>query len=56
MSAKQIDAELDRIRKTNFEGSQKKFDAFLKERGISQADARDIVEEPAPAAEAAATT
>jgi foldase protein PrsA len=43
VTPKQIDTELASIRKANFENSQKKFDAYLKERGISQADARDIV-------------
>ena len=38
-----ITAELARIRKSNFENSQKKFDAFLKERKITQADANQIV-------------
>ena len=39
----EITAELTRIRTTNFEKSQKKFDDFLKERKISKADARTIV-------------
>jgi foldase protein PrsA len=43
VTPKQIDAELASIRKSNFEDSQKKFDAYLKERGISKADARSIV-------------
>ena len=43
VTPKQIDTELAGIRKTNFGNSQKKFDAYLKERGISQADAREIV-------------
>ena len=38
-----IAAELDRIKQSNFENSQKKFDDFLKERKISNADARQIV-------------
>ena len=43
VSAKDITAELNRIRQTNFKGSQKAFDAFLKKSSISQASARDIV-------------
>ena len=43
VTKKQIDTELASIRKSNFENSQKKFDEYLKQRGISQADARDIV-------------
>jgi foldase protein PrsA len=39
----QIDDDLDRIIQTNFNGKQKEFDDFLKDRGITQADARDIV-------------
>jgi len=39
----QINDELARITTTNFEGSDKKFEEFLKERGISKADARKIV-------------
>jgi len=38
-----IAAELDRIKQSNFENSQKKFDDFLKERKISNADAKQIV-------------
>lgn len=43
VTAAEITAELTRIRKANFEDSQKKFDDFLKERKISKADARTIV-------------
>ena len=43
VTEKDITAELARIRTTNFQGSQKKFDAFLKERKISKADANAIV-------------
>ena len=43
VAPKEINAELARITETNFEGSQKKFDDFLKERGITKADAREIV-------------
>lgn len=39
----EITAELERIKATNFEDSQKKFDEFLKDRGITKADARQIV-------------
>ena len=39
----QIDDDLDRIIQTNFNGKQREFDDFLKDRGITQADARDIV-------------
>ena len=39
----QIDDDLARIIETNFNGKQKEFDDFLKDRGITQADARDIV-------------
>jgi foldase protein PrsA len=39
----EITAELTRIRTANFEGSQKKYDDFLKERKITKADARTIV-------------
>ena len=39
VTAKDITAELARIRTTNFENSQKQFDAFLKERKISKSDA-----------------
>jgi foldase protein PrsA len=35
--------ELDRIKQSNFENSQKKFDDFLKERKITNAEARQIV-------------
>ena len=38
-----IQAELNRIKQSNFQNSQKKFDAFLKERKISNADAQQIV-------------
>ncbi len=38
-----IAAELDRIKQSNFENSQKKFDDFLKERKITTQDAREIV-------------
>ena len=41
----EIDADLARITKENFSGSKKQFDAFLAERKISQADARDIVKD-----------
>lgn len=43
VTEKQIDNDLKRIITTNFNGSRKDFNAFLKQRGISQADARDIV-------------
>jgi foldase protein PrsA len=43
VTKKEIDADLQRIVETNFSGSQKQFDAFLKERGYSKTDARDIV-------------
>ncbi len=43
VSAKDITAELDRIRQTNFKGSQKAFDAFLQKSSISATAARDIV-------------
>ena len=43
VTEKDITAELARIRTTNFQGSQKKFDAFLKERKISKTDANAIV-------------
>ena len=39
----QIDEDLARIIETNFNGKQKEFNDFLKDRGITQADARDIV-------------
>jgi foldase protein PrsA len=39
----EIDDDLQRIIETNFSGKQKQFDEFLKDRGITQADARDIV-------------
>ncbi len=55
MTPKEIDAELASIRESNFEGSQKKFDAYLKQRGISKADARSIVK-LSSAAGAASTT
>ena len=44
VSASDIDTELVRIRDTNFKGSQKEFDAFLKKSAITKAGARDIVE------------
>lgn len=44
ISGDDIDQELRRIRDTNFNKSQKEFDAFLKKSAISKADARDIVE------------
>ena len=43
VTPKQIDAELASIRKANFANSQAKFDTYLTQRGISAADARDIV-------------
>ena len=43
VSAKDITAELNRIRETNFKGSQKAFDTFLKKSSISATAARDIV-------------
>jgi foldase protein PrsA len=45
VTEQQIDDDLARIVETNFNGKQKEFDDFLKDRGITQADARDIVEE-----------
>jgi foldase protein PrsA len=42
---KDVDAELARIRKTNFNDSQKEFDEFLKDSGISKADARELVKQ-----------
>jgi foldase protein PrsA len=39
----EIDDDLQRIIQTNFNGKQKEFDDFLKDRGITTADARDIV-------------
>jgi parvulin-like peptidyl-prolyl isomerase len=39
----EINQELARIRANNFNDSQKEFDEFLEERGISKADARRIV-------------
>ena len=39
----QIDDDLSRIIETNFNGKQKEFNDFLQDRGITQADARDIV-------------
>jgi foldase protein PrsA len=44
VTEKQIDEDLDRIIETNFNGKQAEFQKFLKDRGITQADARDIVE------------
>jgi foldase protein PrsA len=44
VSAAAIDKELLRIRDTNFNKSQKEFDAFLKKSAITKAGARDIVE------------
>lgn len=43
VSAKEVDQELDRIIEANFSGKPKEFQDFLKQRGITQADARDIV-------------
>jgi len=43
VTPKEITEELDRIKETNFNGSQKEFDTFLKDRSISKADAREIV-------------
>ncbi len=43
VSAKAINQELTRIRDTNFNKSQKEFDAFLKKSKITKAGARDIV-------------
>lgn len=40
----QVEEDLQRIIDTNFDGKQKEFDEFLKDRGITEADARDIVE------------
>ena len=40
---RQLHDELDRIRETNFKGSQKAFDSFLKKSSISATAARDIV-------------
>ena len=41
----EIEADLARITKENFNGSKKQFDSFLAERKISQADARDLVKD-----------
>jgi foldase protein PrsA len=41
----QVDAELARILESSFNGKQKEFDDYLKERGITRADARDIVKD-----------
>ncbi len=41
----EIDDELARILETSFNGKQKEFDDYLKERGITKADARDIVKD-----------
>lgn len=38
-----VTEELARIRRTNFEGSQKRLDEFLKEQGISKSEARQLV-------------
>jgi hypothetical protein len=43
VTKKEIDEDLARIIETNFEGSQKQFNDFLKERGLTRAGARDIV-------------
>jgi foldase protein PrsA len=43
VTPQEITAELQRIKQSNFNGSQKDFDKFLKERKISMADARQIV-------------
>ena len=43
VTEKDIDDDLARIITTNFNDKQKEFDSFLKDRGITQADARDIV-------------
>ncbi|WP_217915109.1 peptidylprolyl isomerase [Miltoncostaea marina] len=43
VSKAEVTKQLDRIIQTNFEGSQKKFRDFLKDRGMSQADVRGIV-------------
>ena len=43
VTAADISAELVRIRKANFNDSQKEFDAFLKKSAITKAGARDIV-------------
>lgn len=45
VSEADIDADVARITKQNFSGSKKQFDAFLAERKISQAEARDIVKD-----------
>jgi foldase protein PrsA len=39
----QVDDDLARIVETSFNGKQKQFDAFLKERGLTEAEAREIV-------------
>ncbi len=43
VTPKEVTAELNRILETNFNGNQKDFDKFLKERQITKADARAIV-------------
>jgi foldase protein PrsA len=43
VTEEEIDEELARIVETNFNGKQKELDAFLKERSITPAEARDIV-------------
>jgi parvulin-like peptidyl-prolyl isomerase len=43
VTEKEIDDDLARIIETEFQGKQKEFDDFLKDRGITEADARDIV-------------
>jgi parvulin-like peptidyl-prolyl isomerase len=45
VTEEEIEADLARITKENFAGKQKDFDAFLADRKISKADARDIVKE-----------
>jgi parvulin-like peptidyl-prolyl isomerase len=43
VTEQQIDDALAQIVKANFNGKQEEFDAFLKQRGITEAEARDIV-------------
>lgn len=43
VTKQEIDADLQRIVESNFNGSQKQFEEFLKDRGITKAEARDIV-------------
>jgi parvulin-like peptidyl-prolyl isomerase len=45
VSDKDVRTELARIRTTNFNDSQKEFDTFLKESGISKADANELVKQ-----------